>query len=51
MPLTTKGKKIKRNMTQQYGKERGERIFHASRNKGTIRGVDRSKGKRRKRNA
>ena len=49
MPLTTKGKKIKRNMTKTYGKKRGERIFHASRNKGTIKGVERKK--RRSRNA
>ena len=50
MPLTTKGKKIKRNMTKTYGPERGLKIFHASRNKGTIKGVDRKK-KRRKSNA
>jgi hypothetical protein len=41
MPLTSKGRKIKRAMRRQYGKEKGERVFHASRNKGTIRGVDR----------
>jgi len=51
MPLTTKGKKIKRNMTEKYGPERGEKIFHASRNKGTIKGVDRKKKRRRKSNA
>jgi len=51
MPLTTKGEKIKRNMTEKYGKERGEKIFHASRNKGTIKGVDRKKKRRKKRNA
>ena len=49
MPLTTKGEKIKRNMTKTYGPERGLKIFHASRNKGTIKGVDRKKKKRRKR--
>tara|TARA_R100001530_G_C4223749_1_gene130709 strand:+ start:274 stop:429 length:156 start_codon:yes stop_codon:yes gene_type:complete len=51
MPLTTKGEKIKRKMTEKYGPERGEKIFHASRNKGTIKGVDRKKKRRRKRNA
>jgi hypothetical protein len=49
MAVTAKGKKIKRKMTDTYGKERGLKIFHASRNKGTIKGVDRKK--RRSRNA
>lgn len=43
MPLTEKGRKIKRAMESQYGKEKGERVFHASRNKGTIRGVEKRK--------
>jgi len=43
MPLTKKGSKIKRAMVKQYGKERGEQIFHASANKGTITGVKKSK--------
>ena len=36
MPLTKKGKKIKASMKKQYGKERGERVFYASVNKGKI---------------
>lgn len=40
MPLTKKGKKIKAAMLQEYGKKRGEAVFYASRNKGTIKGVD-----------
>lgn len=40
MPLTSKGKKIMRNMKAQYGSDKGERVFYASRNKGTITGVD-----------
>jgi hypothetical protein len=40
MPLTKKGKKIKAAMLQEYGKKRGETVFYASRNKGTIKGVD-----------
>jgi hypothetical protein len=40
MPLTSKGRKIKSAMIQRYGKRRGARIFYASRNKGTITGVD-----------
>ena len=39
MPLTTKGKKIKSAMTAKYGEKRGEDIFYASANKGTIKGV------------
>lgn len=39
MPLTEKGKKIKRNMMKHYGKEKGEQVFYASENKGTITGV------------
>lgn len=44
MPMTAKGKKIKAAMQKQYGKERGERVFYASENKGTIKGVTK-KGK------
>ena len=39
MPLNEKGKKIKRAMQKEYGKEKGERVFYASENKGTIKGV------------
>ena len=46
MPLTTKGKKIMKSMKKQYGKKEGEKVFYASRNKGTIKGVERAnKGK------
>ena len=40
MPLTEKGEKIKGSMQDRYGSEKGERVFYASRNKGTITGVD-----------
>jgi hypothetical protein len=40
MPLTEKGEKIKSAMEQQYGPEKGERVFYASKNAGTISGVD-----------
>lgn len=43
MPKTKKGKKIMAAMTKQYGKKKGERVFYASRNKGTITGVDRAR--------
>ena len=39
MPETKKGRKIKRAMRKSYGKERGARVFYASANKGTIKGV------------
>lgn len=43
MPLTKKGKKIKKSMEKTYGKERGERVFYASQNKGTIKGTHKKK--------
>lgn len=50
MPLTPKGKKIKEAMTKPkseggYGAKKGEDVFYASKNKGTIKGVDRPKKK------
>lgn len=47
MPLTKKGKKIKKAFEKEYGKKRGDSIFYASQNKGTIKGTH--KRKRRKR--
>lgn len=40
MPLTSKGKKIMGAMEKEYGKEKGEQIFYASKNKGVIKGVE-----------
>jgi hypothetical protein len=39
MPLTAKGKKVKAAMTKQYGKEKGERVFYATENKGKVKGL------------
>ena len=39
MPLTKNGKKIKRDMKEQYGAEKGEQVFYASQNKGVITGT------------
>lgn len=39
MPLSEKGKKVKKKMEQTYGKEKGEQVFHASVNKGKIKGA------------
>ena len=40
MPLTEKGEKIERAMEKEYGAKKGEQVFYASRNAGTIGGVD-----------
>lgn len=40
MPKTKKGEKIMANMKREYGEKEGEKVFYASRNKGTIKGVD-----------
>ena len=40
MPLTAKGEKILAAMIEKYGEKRGKEIFYASKNKGTITGVD-----------
>ena len=39
MPLTKKGEKIKAAMQKEYGKKKGEQVFYATENKGTIKGV------------
>ena len=44
MPLTEKGEKIREKMDEEYGPEKAERVFYASRNKGTITGVDAMSG-------
>ena len=47
MPLIKKGKKIKTAMKQTYGAKKGEQVFYASQQKGTITGTDiKSYGKR-----
>ena len=51
MPLTNKGQKIMSSMKDQYGSEKGKKVFYASRNKGSIDNVDpeSSKGVKHKR--
>lgn len=39
MPLTDKGKKILSEMKKEYGKKKGQKVFYASQNKGTIKGT------------
>jgi len=43
MPMTEKGKKIKKTKKKKYGKKKGEKIFYASKNKGVIKGVEKGK--------
>lgn len=45
MPLNSKGRKIMKNMKDEYGKD-AEKVFYASKNKGTIENVE---GKKRHR--
>ena len=42
MPLTKKGKKIRKAMKKTYGKN-WKRVFYASINKGNLTGVERKK--------
>lgn len=46
MPLTKKGKKIKRAMVKQFGPKKGTEVFFASENAGTIKGVHKKKKKK-----
>jgi hypothetical protein len=39
VPLTKKGEEIMKEMKKQYGEKKGEEVFYASANKGTIAGV------------
>lgn len=43
MPLSNKGQKILTAMRRQYGKVKGTRVFYASANKGTVKGVKRGR--------
>jgi len=46
MPLSSKGKKIMKAMKKEYGVKKAKKVFYASANKGTIKGVKKnSKGK------
>jgi hypothetical protein len=43
MPLTKKGAQIMRSMKKQYGKKKGEQVFHATKNAGKLKGVEKPK--------
>lgn len=41
MPLTEKGKKVKKAIEKTYGKKKGEQVFYATENKGKVKGLRR----------
>ena len=43
MPLNKKGKKIKKAMTKQYGKKKGEKVFYAMENSGKLKKVTKAR--------
>ena len=45
MPLTAKGKKIKKALSKEYGAKKGESIFYAMKNAGKITSVERKRRK------
>lgn len=45
MPLNKKGKKIMKSMKKEYGKKKGEQVFYASKNKATIKKVEKKSRK------
>lgn len=45
MPLSKKGKEIMSSMDKEYGEKKGKEVFYASKNKGTIKGVEKAKSK------
>lgn len=45
MPFTKKGKAIMKAMDKEYGDKKGKEVFYASRNKGTIKGIEKMKSK------
>lgn len=46
MPITQKGRKIMAAMKKEYGEEKGKSVFYASKNKGTITGVEGKENKK-----
>jgi len=44
MPLTAKGKKLKKKFKEQYGKKKGESVFYAMENSGKLKKVIKARG-------
>lgn len=42
MPLTKRGKKVKKEFKEQYG-EKGEAVFYATMKKGKLKGMEKKK--------
>jgi hypothetical protein len=40
MPLTEKGREIENSLVKEYGKEKGEQVLYAGKNKGVFTGID-----------
>lgn len=47
-PLTKKGTKVKKAMEKTYGKDKGEKVFYASVNKGKVKGAEKKTRKKKK---
>ncbi len=48
MPLTEKGKKIKKAMVKTYGKEKANQVFNAMINEGKLHDVEKASPKKKK---
>lgn len=46
MPLTAKGKKIKKELQKEYGAKKGTSILYAMENKGTVKGITKKTAKK-----
>jgi|ETNvirenome_6_30_1030629.scaffolds.fasta_scaffold11540_3 hypothetical protein len=44
MPLTSKGKKLKKKFREQYGKKKGDSVFYAMENSGKLKKVIKARG-------
>ena len=46
MPLTAKGKKIKKELVKEYGTKKGTSILYAMESKGTAKGITKKTAKK-----
>jgi hypothetical protein len=51
MPLTSKGRKVMRELKDEYGSKRGEGVFYAMVNSGQLTGVEEKRKRKTKRSA